>query len=135
MDNYADVIHHPRYGLRHHRPMPEMSRAAQFSAFAALSGFDEEIDETARLTDFRGEQAEDDLAALDDAFRRMLELAPEHPLVTVICFEPDARKAGGAYVACKGHFRHYEADTNRLLFTEGLVIPAKQICRIILESE
>ena len=130
MNSYADMLNHPRYGLRHHRPMPEMSRAAQFSAFAALSGFDEEIGEAGRLTDFREGQSEDDLAELDEAFRRLLELAPERPLVTVVCFQPDARKTGGSYVTCKGHFRHYDAEANRLLFTEGLVLPARQICRI-----
>ena len=96
MDNYTDIMQHPRYRLRLHRPMPPLSRAAQFSAFAALTGFDEEIDETARLTVARENMCEDDLASLDAALQRLIALESAQPLVTVTFFQPDLHKEGGA---------------------------------------
>lgn len=63
------------------RQMPLADRAAQFSAFAALTGYDEEIDETARLTDTREAMSEDDIAELDAAFQRLLSMESEQPTV------------------------------------------------------
>lgn len=125
-------MEHPRYRLQTHKPMPELSRAAQFSAFAALTGYDEELDETARLTSVREEMAEDDIAELDAAFQQLLEKMPEHPTVTVVYFEPDDRKAGGAYMIYTGQFRHYDAETEKLYFTDGFILRAPFICRIAL---
>ncbi|MBQ6040708.1 MAG: hypothetical protein IJL32_08060 [Oscillospiraceae bacterium] len=134
MDSYADIMQHPRHMLQHHQPMRNSSRAAQFSAFAALTGFDEELSETARLTSPRAAMSEDELAALDTAFQQMLSLAAEQPAVTLTCFQPDARKAGGAYVTCTGRFRHYDSAEKMLYLTNGLRIPVQNICGITLAS-
>lgn len=48
MDDYSDIIHLPHYRLKHHRPMPMASRAAQFAPFAALTGYKERVDEEAQ---------------------------------------------------------------------------------------
>ncbi len=132
MDDYTDILTHPRHSLQHHIPMKEESRAAQFSAFAALTGYDEEISETARLTDSRDALAEDDLAELDAAFRHLLEAAPEHPRVTLVYFLPDARKNGGCYTAYTGCFRHFDAAARILKFTDGKEIPMQAVSRILL---
>ena len=126
---------HPRYRLQKHTPMPEASRAAQFSAFAALTGYDEEIEETARLTDARDALTADDLAELNSAFCRLLALAPEQPAVTVVYFRPDSRKSGGAYQLYSGHFRHYDAERRVLIFTDRTEIPAEQVTSIMLQGE
>lgn len=132
MDDFADILSHPRYTLRRHRPMRLQDRAAQFSAFAALTGYDEDIGEAARLTDARAPLAEDDLAALDAAFGRLLEQAFAHPAVTVSYFQPDARKSGGAYCRFTGAFRHYDAEEDCLIFTDGTRIPRDLITAIYL---
>lgn len=107
--------------------MPLSERAAQFSAFAALTGYDDEIRETARLTDARESMAEDDLAELNAAFLRLLEIETERPHVSIIYFQPDTRKDGGAYLTYSGQFRHYDAAEGLLCFTDGTVLPAVQI--------
>ncbi len=134
MDNYADIMQHPRYQLRHHRPMPAAGRAAQFSAFAALTGFDEEIGEAARLTDPYQEMAADDLDELNAAFRLLLDRAPEQPLVTVTCFRRDAHKEGGAYVSFTGRFRFFDAAEGMLKFTDGTAVPFAGIRHIRIEQ-
>ncbi|MBR4200489.1 MAG: hypothetical protein IKQ91_04330 [Oscillospiraceae bacterium] len=127
MYDFSDIMEHPHHvsGKRRHMPIEE--RAVQFSAFAALTGYDEKIDETARLTVFREAMSEDDIAELDAAFQRLLELETEHPTVTVTYFQPDARKSGGAYVTFTGQFRHYDAERGKLCFTDRTEIPGDDI--------
>lgn len=131
MDSYADIMQHPRHKLQHHQPMRNSGRAAQFSAFAALTGFDEELSETARLTSPRAAMSEDELAALDAAFRQMLAQAAEQPAVILTCFQPDLHKAGGAYVICSGRFRHYDPAEGLIYLTDGRRIPVQNICGIV----
>ena len=130
MNCYADIMAHGRYRLRAHRAMTVSARAAQFSAFAALSGFDDEISETARLTDPFGEMAEDDLAALNAAFRRLLDAASERPAVTVTYFQPDAHKQGGAFLSYSDRFRHYDAAEGVLCFEDGKRLMMRRICAV-----
>ncbi len=134
-DDFTDIINLPRYSLRHHRPMGEGSRAAQFSAFAALTGYDEEIGETARQTTARQTLCEDDLAALDAAFERLLASGSAAPLVAVRYFQPDSLKAGGTYQTYTGRFRFYDRAECRLKFMDGRSLVMQNICGIqFLES-
>ena len=119
MNNYDDIRNHSRYKLKHHQPMSMWSRAAQFSPFAALTGYDDEIDEAARLTDRREEMTEDELNGLNQAFQKLLERASDRPLVSVTYFQPDERKDGGEYVNYTGHFRFFEEADRNLKFVEG----------------
>lgn len=128
MDDFADIMDLPHHVSEKRRHMTVNERAAQFAAFAALTGYDEEIDETARLTTPRAAMSEDDLAALDAQLQRLLGAEGKHPAVTVIFFQPDAHKAGGKYVTYTGVFRHYDAEAGRLLFTDGTAVSVKEIC-------
>lgn len=132
MDDFSDIMNLPHHVSAKRRQMPLADRAAQFSAFAALTGYDEEIDETARLTDTREAMSEDDIAELDAAFQRLLSLESEQPTVTVSFFQPDERKEGGKYVIYTGVFRHFDATENRLYFTDGTKIPVHDICNIFI---
>jgi hypothetical protein len=58
-DNYEDIIHLPRPVSKKHPPMPLRDRAAQFMPFAALTGYDAEIRESARLTEEEADLSED----------------------------------------------------------------------------
>lgn len=130
MRNYEDIQNHKRYQLKHHTPMSLESRAAQFAPFAALVGYDEEIEEAARLTDGREELSEEAVDALNQAFQKLLEHEEERPLVTVTYFQPDAKKDGGRYMTYTGNFRFYDAEKRVVKFVDGMVIGAGQVCRI-----
>lgn len=134
MNRYDDIIDFPHHISKKHRPMSMLNRAAQFSPFAALTGYDERIAETARRTAAREDMCEDDLAALDAAFQRLLTIQAERPLVTVTFFLPDDRKDGGAYVDYTGHFRAFDPAGKMLKFTEGTEIPAMDVCWISLHE-
>lgn len=130
MNNYDDIRNHSRYKLKHHQPMSMWSRAAQFSPFAALTGYDDEIDEAARLTDRREEMTEDELNGLNQAFQKLLERASARPLVSVTYFQPDERKDGGEYVSYTGRFRFFDETERILHFTDRTEIPVDDIFHI-----
>ncbi len=97
---YDHLINQPRPASS--RPkMSAVDRAAQFSAFAALVGLDEQMDETARLVDSKIELSEDEIEILNRKFQvlaQKLNEDKERPQVKVCYFVPDERKNGGAYV-------------------------------------
>ena len=134
MDDFSAIMNLPHHVSKKRKQMSLEERAVQFSAFAALSGYDEEIDETARMTSPREAMSEDDIAELDAAFHRLLDSESEHPTVTITYFQPDERKEGGRYVVFSGTFRHFDATENKLEFTDGTRIPVQNISAIIYED-
>lgn len=97
-------------------------RAAQFSPFAALVGYDAAVDETARLTDSRAELSEDEIEALNEGLNRLLDMLGEQPVVRVTYFIPDERKSGGRYADKVGTVRIYDSYFNELVFTDDVRI-------------
>ena len=127
---YDDILHMERYQLQRHRPMPLKNRAIQFSAFAALSGFDEEISETARLTDDYHELTEDEYDHNNAVLCELMERESEKPPVHIVYFKPDKRKSGGSYKEYSGNLRFFDEAGMILNFTDGSRIPVKQIVRV-----
>ena len=70
-------------------------RAAQFSPFAALTGHEAAIKETARLTEEQVELDEDKQEELNEKLQTLIAYATEHPTVSVTYFKPDDKKTGG----------------------------------------
>jgi hypothetical protein len=93
---YDDIIHLPHHVSTLHPRMPLADRAAQFSPFAALVGYEEAIEETARYTEARPELDESRKLELDAQLQLLEERLSERPEITVLRFEPDGRKTGGA---------------------------------------
>lgn len=126
---YDDIIHLPHHISQKHPPMPRADRAAQFSPFAALTGLDAALQETARLTDQRIILDEYEQAALDETLQALRDALArgERPNVEVCYFVPDDRKAGGAYRTVTGQARRM-AEFERLLFLQdGTQIPMDEI--------
>ena len=102
---YGDIINLPHPESRKHKRMSMWDRAAQFSPFAALTGHDAAIKETARLTDAFVDLDETMKAGLDDKLALILERLDEKPQVTLTYFQKDERKAGGSYEVAEGWIR------------------------------
>jgi len=110
--------------------MSAVDRAAQFSAFAALVGLDEQMDETARLVDSKIELSEDEIEILNRKFQYLaqrLNQDEERPQVKVCYFVPDERKDGGAYVTKVGTVKRIDEVFFKLLFTDGAEICVSDI--------
>jgi len=120
---YEDIIELPHHVSESRPQMSMLDRAAQFSAFRALTGYEAAIQETARLTEEQIEIEEDRKAELDRELRLLAEACAEAPYVSITYFQPDEKKAGGAYVTVTGQVKRiddYERtvrllDGNRIL--------------------
>lgn len=114
MSRYDDIINRPYpFGSRH-RPMPMEARAAQFAPFAALTGHDAAIAETARLTDAKPELSASELTALAQRLDQAIAVGAT---VAITWFEPDLLKPGGSY-------RRTESAIKKVDPIEGLIILA-----------
>lgn len=115
---YEDIIHLPHHQSANRPHMSLYDRAAQFSPFAALTGFDGVIAETSRLTDQKIELSEYERALLDQKLSRIADELRKgnHPEITVIYFVPDPLKAGGAYEEYTGRVRSINAVEKCVVF-------------------
>ena len=119
-----DMPHHVSAARPH---MTLQERAAQFAPFAALTGYSDEISETARLTDRRTEPDEDMKTVLDAGLRYISSVLNERPEVSITYFLPDRLKEGGAYVTAGGRVKKLDPLTRTLTFTDGTAIPIDEI--------
>ena len=126
-DSYEDIIHHPHHVSKMRPQMPIADRAAQFSPFAALTGYDAAIEETSRLTDDRIDFGEEVLSELDRKYRLLLSHLDQRPEVHFTYFKPDDRKSGGAYVKTSGIVKKLLEEEAALLLQDGTKIPIYDI--------
>ena len=124
---YDDIIQLSRPVSKKRSPMSNFDRAAQFSPFAALTGYDAVIAETGRLTDTQIELDEGGKALLDEKLQTIREHLEEHPAVKLTVFCPDSRKSGGAYETVTGNVKKIDPVTRILVLTGGEVIPVDRI--------
>ena len=132
---YDDIIDLPRPVSTRRSRMTNYDRAAQFAPFAALTGFDETIEETARLTDTRIELEEGAKAQLDEVLREIREHLPEQPEIRATYFVYDERKSGGAYVCVQGNVKKIDLHSGRMLLTDGRCIPIREIIALHMGSD
>ncbi len=116
---YDDIIRLPRHISPRRSPMSLYDRAAQFAPFAALTGYDEVIAETGRLTDSQILLDEGAKELLDEKLRLLRLLLPQRPLVTFCYFQPDRCKEGGAYLTIQGHVKKIDPIDRCLVLEEG----------------
>lgn len=126
-DSYEDILHLPHHVSLRHPQMTRANRAAQFSPFAALSGYEEAIEETGRLTEERTELDEEERSLLDEKLRILQRREAEGPEVQITCFRPDERKAGGAYVTISGRVKKIDIFSRMVCLRDGTRIPVDEI--------
>ena len=126
---YDDIIDLPHPTSQNHPRMSLHDRAAQFSPFAALTGLDAALRETARLTDQRITLDEYEQAALDETLQTVRDALAkkEHPTVEVCYFVPDTRKAGGAYCTVTGVVKKMAEFEGLLIMADGTEVPMGEI--------
>ena len=116
---YEDIVDLPHHISKKH-PQPTMAdRAARFAPFAAITGYEEMVLEEARVTDERIEMDESSKAALNEKLNMILEFIDEQPEVSITYFEPDKRKAGGAYVTVTGTVKRIDEYEHLVIMTDG----------------
>lgn len=131
--NYENIINLPHHVSAKRPQMSMLDRAAQFSPFAALTGYDDAIHETGRLTDKKIDLSEEEKEALDRKQQILMERLGDHPALTVTYFVPDAKKSGGAYLTKIGNLKRIDEYERWMMLTDGTKIPLDDVADI--ESE
>ena len=127
---YDDILHFARPQSKKHRTMPMEDRAAQFSPFAALIGYDAAVSETARCTEERIELDLQEAERLGERLAALIKRQQEQPELSLLYFVPDARKAGGAYVTVSGRLKKITDFPRCIYLTDGSRIPIEDIVAV-----
>ena len=130
MENYEDIINLPHHISATRPQMPMSDRAAQFSPFAALTGYDAAIKETGRLTDTKIELDDEGLNDLNAKFLFLVEHLKDEPEVSITYFKADERKAGGAYLEATGIVKKLDDFERMITMQDGEKISMDNILSI-----
>mgnify|MGYP000851678911 CR=1 FL=1 len=128
--SYDDIIEFPHHVSDSRPQMSRIDRAAQFSPFAALTGYETAVRETARLTDARKELDENVRAILDDKLQIIQEHLTEQPELTITYFKPDERKSGGSYIDITGCVKKIDFFEYKVIMQDGMEISVEDIFEI-----
>ena len=130
---YNHMINRPR-PVSPTRPRMSLSRrAAQFAPFAALTGFDGVIRETARQTEAETTLEEEEIGAIDRCLRQLKQDLPQRPVVRVRFFCPDGRKSGGAFETRRGIVVKIDEYLQNITLQNGENIPFRHIVQLLRE--
>lgn len=135
MHPYEDIIHLPRHVSPKRAAMTMTDRAAQFSPFAALTGYEDVIEETGRLTDRPVELDGDTVAHINAQLQKLLACIRSHPTATVVYFQPDPLKDGGSYQTKTGPVKAVSDTFHTIEFADHTRISFHRITAIHLHAE
>lgn len=133
-ENYDDIINLPHYISKKHRPMPREARAAQFAPFAALTGYESDVNEAARYTGKRRELGEYETERLNRRINEIRDGIHGSTEVIITYFKPDEKKTGGEYLNIGGRVRKIDDYGRTLTLTSGALIPLDDISEIVFKD-
>ncbi|MBO5332968.1 MAG: hypothetical protein J6B37_02505 [Clostridia bacterium] len=128
--DYDDIINLPHHQSDKRPHMSLYDRAAQFAPFSALTGHDDAIKETARLTDKKLELDDYEQMLLNNKMNFILNHINEQPEITVTYFIPDSAKAGGMYLDFAGNIKKFDSVQRVICFTDKTEIAIDDIIEI-----
>lgn len=130
---YEDILHLSRPHSPNRKKMAMQDRAAQFAPFAALTGYDGAIKETARLTEDELWLDENQLECLNEKLLLLQENLVNEPKVTIHYFEQDTLKQGGAYRSITGIIKRIDEYEKVIIFQDKTKIKINTIIQIDYE--
>lgn len=133
-NKYDDIINLQHHVSEKHPHIPLEVRAAQFAPFAALTGYEDEIEEAGRLTDKRLDLDDEEKNILDCKMQIIKNKILARPIVTFTYFVPDLHKDGGKYVTVTGVVRRIDEYKQVVILEDKTRIPINQIVSISWDS-
>ncbi len=133
--SYEDIINLPHHKSKTHPHMSMKDRAAQFAPFAALTGYNEQVKETARLTDKRIDLDDCQKLLINEKLVLAMDKSGCNQSVSITYFKPDEKKEGGAYISVSGVIKRIYEYESFLLLDNGLKIPINEILNIDFINE
>ena len=132
MNKYDNIINLPHHVSKIRKPMSLYNRAAQFAPFAALTGYDDAIKETARLTEERIELSDELKNMLNQKIKLIIENIKLQPEVAITYYVPDNKKSGGVYKTISGNVKRIDEVEKCIIFTNKLKIKVSDMLNIVL---
>lgn len=129
---YEDIINLEHPTSKKHPRMSMEARAAQFSPFAALTGFEDEIEETGRLTDSKINLTEEEKTIIDSKLQTLLNKINEHPSAAITYFVKDKLKDGGKYCIHKGTIKKIDPLERRVVFMDECSVSIEDIFEVLI---
>ncbi len=127
---YDDIISLPHHKSKTHRHMSLSERAAQFAPFAALTGFEETLDEVNRITETKKELSDDEKEIINQKLLMILDNLPERIDVEITYFEKDKNKSGGHYLTLKSSIKRIDEINHQLIMSNNKKISIDNILDI-----
>jgi len=127
---YDDIINLPHHQSLTRPHMSAYDRAAQFSPFAALTGYEDAVAETARLTGKKVELDEYGKSDLNERLNIIQDTLDEQPKVSITYFLPDKKKSGGEYVTVSGCVKKIDEYEHIVVMLDATKIPIDDIAEI-----
>ena len=127
---YEDIVNLPRHISKVHPQATMADRAARFSPFAAISGYEDMVKEAARVTEERIDITDATKELLNDKLNMIIEFLDEEPEVTITYFEPDKKKDGGAYISITGTVKRIDEYERIVLMSDDKKIRIDEIYAI-----
>lgn len=131
-NNYLDIINLEHHTSSKHPRMSKSARAAQFSPFSALTGYDDAIKETGRLTDKKIELTEEEKIMLNDKLLKINDNHKNQPKVTITYFEHDKNKEGGKYLSYTGNIKKIDMTELTITLTDKTKINISELLDITI---
>ena len=119
MKDYSDIINMPHHVSNNRPQMSMRDRAAQFAPFAALTGYDDAVRETARQTNQKIELLDEQVAILNEKILFLIEKIKDNLEITITYFIPDKKKEGGAYATVKGIIKKIDEYNKLIILNDG----------------
>ena len=130
MNNYLDIINLEHYEPRFHERMSRYNRASQFASFAALKGFDELVEETARITERKIEISEEEKNILNVKLNYIEKNIFDSPKINVTYFLKDKTKDGGKYITISKNIKSINKIDRYIKFLDNTIIDINDIKNI-----
>lgn len=134
-DNYEDIINLPHYEPKNHIRMSIYNRAAQFAPFAALTGYEELVNESSRLTDCKIELNDEQKSIINNKLQIIQCNIKQQPKVKFVYFAPDSRKKGGTYKSIIGNVKKMNSVNETITMTDNRVINILDILSVDIEED
>ena len=119
MGRYEDIINLPHHTSSKRAYMSMVDRAAQFSPFAALTGYEEAVREEGRLTDIKFELTDEQIDNINKKLQYLRKNIKSYPQVLLTYFQKDLKKQGGEYITLKCTVKRIDDYEKFLLTTDG----------------
>ncbi len=133
-EKYEKIINLPHHVSQNRAQMSKSDRAAQFAPYSALSGYEDAVEETARLTDKKHELDEYEKEKINAALTDLLS-SPTDTIISITFFRPDKRKSGGAYITVTGKFAKFDEITQEITLIGGTPIKIDDVIDIVKASD